>query len=65
MFHINKLIQISDTMDKIVYPDILQNHMLPFANKKISTEWPFQNDNELKYSSKLIKTFLIEQNILM
>lgn len=57
------LIQIKETMDRFVYRDILQNHMLPFANEKMPTEWSFQHDNDPKHSSKLIKTFLTEQNV--
>ncbi|EGI59560.1 Transposable element Tcb2 transposase, partial [Acromyrmex echinatior] len=46
-----------------VYRDILQNHMLPFGNEKMPSDWSFQYDNEPKYSSKLIKIFLTEQNV--
>ncbi|CAK9801639.1 Transposable element Tcb1 transposase [Anthophora quadrimaculata] len=57
------LIQIKETMDRFVYRDILQNHMLPFANEKMLSGWSFQHDNDPKHSSKLVKTFLAEQNV--
>lgn len=56
------LIQIEETMDRFAYRGILQNHMLPFANEKMPTEWSFQHDNNSKHSSQLMKTFLMEQN---
>lgn len=63
-FHgLGLLIQIKETMDKFMYCDILQNHMLSFANEKMLSGWSFQHDNNSKHSSKLVKMFLAEQNV--
>lgn len=37
--------------------------MLPFPNEEMSIEQSFQHDNDPKHSSKLIKAFLMEQNV--
>ncbi|KAK2578395.1 hypothetical protein KPH14_011600 [Odynerus spinipes] len=57
------IIQIKQIMDRFVYREILQNHMLTFANEQMPIEWLFQHDNDPKHSSKLIKNFVTEENI--
>jgi elongation factor P--beta-lysine ligase len=57
------LIEIKEAMDRFVYRDILQTHMLRFTNEKMRIECSFQYDNDLKHLLKLIKIFLLEQNV--
>lgn len=50
-------------MDALKYRDILQNHMLPYAEGKLAAEWIFQQDNDPKHTSLLVKDWLQKKNI--
>lgn len=55
--------RIEGIMDKFVYRDILLNHMLPFARRKMPRGWIFQQDNDPKHSSQLLKQWFISKKI--
>jgi hypothetical protein len=45
-------------MDGSYYVDILQEHLLPGARKQFGRRWRFQQDNDRKHTSKVVKHFL-------
>ena len=47
------LVRIEGVMDRFVYKDILQTHMLPFAEEEMPLHWLLQQDNDPKHTSKL------------
>jgi transposase len=57
------IIKIEGKMDRFVYRDILANTMLPFAEEEMPLTWRFQQDNDPKHSSRLIKNWFLDQNV--
>lgn len=45
------------------YCNILEQHMLPHAREKMSDDWVFQEDNDPKHRSKLVKSWLITNQV--
>lgn len=60
---VGPLVEIKGTMNATMYRDILTQHMLPYATRRMPRDWIFQQDNDPKHSSKLIKEFLIAKKI--
>lgn len=54
---------IKETMTKEVYRDILENTMLPFAEENMPLLWIFQQDNDPKHSSKLVKEWFSTKKV--
>jgi len=50
-------------MDRFVYKDILETVMLPYAEDDMPLLWKFQQDNDPKHASGVVKDWFREQNV--
>ena len=62
-FHVQKLVEVKDIMDRFGYCKILQNHMLPYAKRNLARNWIFQQDNDPKHTSTHVKEFFTSKKI--
>ena len=62
-FGMGPLVKIDGIMDRFVYQNILENHMLPWAEDNMSLRWVFQHDNDPKHTSKVVKDWLIANKV--
>lgn len=60
---VGPLVKIEGKMDRFMYRDILQNTMLPFAEEEMPLIWRFQQDNDPKHASRLVKNWFLEANV--
>lgn len=60
---VRPLFWIKETMTKEVYKDILNDIMLPYARQNMVINWVFQQDNDPKHSSKLVKKWFEENQV--
>uniref|UniRef100_A0A914YUJ1 Transposase n=1 Tax=Panagrolaimus superbus TaxID=310955 RepID=A0A914YUJ1_9BILA len=60
---VGPIVLIEGIMDKFVYRDLLQNNMLPFARRKMPRGWVFQQDNDPKHSSGLLKEWFVKKKL--
>lgn len=60
---VGPLEEIEGVMDRFVYKNILNNHMLPYAKKNMPRGWIFQQDNDPKHTSKLISDYLLSKKV--
>ena len=51
-------VQIQGKMNKSVYKDILHRHLLPYPLKNLNKNWPFQQVNDPKNMSTIVKTWM-------
>ena len=62
-YGLGPLHRIDGIMDRWVYKDILQNIMLPHAEWEMPIRWIFQQDNDSKHTSNVVKSWFEQQNI--
>lgn len=60
---VGPLIQIEGTMIADTYRTILEQHMLPHATETMDEDWVFQDDNDPKHSSRLVKNWIQVNNV--
>ena len=54
---------IKQIMTKEIYRDILQDVMLPYARDNMAADWVFQQDNDPKHTSKLVRGWFEENQV--
>lgn len=52
------LVRVDGIMDRYLYRDILRDHMLPYAEEEMPLRWLFQQDNDPKHKSQLVKNWM-------
>lgn len=55
--------RIEGTMTAVGYSNILSNVMLPYAEWNMPLAWTFQHDNDPKHSSRLVKSWLMDNKV--
>ena len=60
---VGPVVKIDGIMDADMYKNILAEHMTPYAQQNILRGWIFQQDNDLKYRSKLLQAFFTTKKL--
>jgi hypothetical protein len=50
-------------MDRFVYLHILHEQMVPFAEDNMPLRWPFQQDNDPKHTSNIVKEWFSAERV--
>lgn len=62
-YGVGPLHRIQGIMDRFVYKDILTNHMLPYARQNMPQNWIYQQDNDSKHTSGVVKQWFNQENV--
>lgn len=60
---VGPLHRIVGIMDRFMYKDILQRIMLPYAEYNMPLRWVFQQDNDPKHASKVVKSWFADNRV--
>jgi len=60
---VGPLVEIIGTMNAAIYKDILRKNLLTYAEEKMPQDWIFQQDNDPKHTSKMLKEWFANTNI--
>lgn len=60
---VGPLVCIRGTMDRYVYKDILETHMLPHARRVMGRGWIFQQDNDPKHTSAFVSDWFHQRRV--
>jgi len=52
---VGPLVEINGIMNAAIYKDILEQNLLTYAEETMPQNWIFQQDNDPKHTSKLLK----------
>lgn len=60
---VGPLVRIEGNMDRFMYRDILEKHMLPWAKCKFGSRFIFQQDNDRKHTSQYVKDWFKQKKV--
>ena len=60
---VGPLFKVDGIMDKFSYKNILENQMLPYARGNLRRGWIYQQDNDPKHTSGLVKEWFRQKRI--
>lgn len=55
--------RIEGIMNALMYKDILNDVMLPYAEEEMPLRWVFQQDNDPKHTAKTVKSWFLEKQL--
>lgn len=62
-FGMGPIVRISGIMDRFMYKDILQTHLVPYMDELMPLTAIFQHDNDPKHASRFVKEWIQKENI--
>lgn len=60
---VGPLVEINGNMNAAIYKDILEKNLLTYAEETMPQDWIFQQDNDPKHTSKLLKQWFSASNV--
>ena len=57
------LVEINGNMSATFYKDTLENYLLSYVEETMLQNWRFQQDNDPKHTSKLLKQWFSASNV--
>lgn len=60
---VGPLVEINENMNVDIYKDILEKNLLTYAEETLPQDWMFQQDNDPKHTSKLLKQWFSASNV--
>ena len=60
---VGPLVKVEGNMDAVMFKEILEKNMLPYAKKKMPRGWIYQMDNDPKHRSKLVTSWFEAKHV--